>query len=122
MKVLVVDDEQVMRDIVIEKLNQLGIQKVVEASSVPEAKKILESLSADEKFDLIVSDYTMPGDHGGDLLRYLYANKINLPFILFTSSIHLDLPPTDRNFLGVIAKPDLARLSSTVKSIYNSKS
>jgi CheY-like chemotaxis protein len=118
MKVLVVDDEQIMRDIVIEKLSQIGIKSVVEAASVPEAKKILTS---EEKFDLIVSDYTMPGDHGGDLLRFLYANKISLPFILFTSSINLDLPPTDTNFLGIVAKPDLARLTSTVKSVFSSK-
>lgn len=115
MKILVVEDEDVMREIVIEKLSLLGISSVQEAGSVSEAKTILEALAKDEEFDLIVSDYQMPGDHGGNLLRYIYEKKIRTQFVLFTSSLELDLPILDENFLGIIEKPHLDRLMNLIE-------
>ncbi|MGZ3789248.1 MAG: response regulator [Bacteriovorax sp.] len=112
LKVLVVEDEETMREIVIEKLLQLGIKSYTEAKSVSEAKLILES---NDHFDLVISDYAMPGGHGGDLLRFVYEKKLPLKFVLFTSSMHLDLPATDHNFLGVVQKPDLKRLSTLIE-------
>jgi DNA-binding response OmpR family regulator len=50
------------------------------ASSVENALKLIETLS----FDVIVSDYQMPGTDGIGFLRILKEKQCSTPFILFT--------------------------------------
>lgn len=47
-----------------------------------EAQKCLN----EEDFDLILSDYLMPGETGIDLLRYVMTRRAATPFILFSGS------------------------------------
>ncbi len=113
MNILVVDDEEGIREIVIEKLTRVGVTSVAEAASVDEAKAILES---NVKFDLIISDYKMNDGHGGDLLNYTYEKNFKTPFVFFTSTMQLSIPQNlDKNFLGVIDKSDFKKLLNLVK-------
>lgn len=81
--VLIVDDEQQLRDMLGEALTQAGYQ-VRAARNVPEARNELDS----EAYDLIVLDINMNGSENGfDLLRWLRRTKKDkTPVILLTAS------------------------------------
>jgi len=79
LKVLHVDDEPVFRDVCRIFLGKYGIS-VTPAASVREALHLLES----GKFDVILSDYQMPGIDGAGFLNMLRGKHINLPFVLFS--------------------------------------
>ncbi len=70
LKILWVDDDQLIRDIVIDILDALGHEGEI-ASSGEKALEILEN----KKFDLIITDIGMPGMNGWEL-----AEKINSKF------------------------------------------
>jgi CheY-like chemotaxis protein len=111
LQVLLVDDEEIMREIVVEKLAGMSIMRTTEAASVAEAKTHLMS---NKQFDLIISDYQMPGGHGGELLSYLYEKNFKLPFILLTNTMYPELPATDEHFLGIVEKLNLSKLEELV--------
>jgi len=80
LSVLYVDDEPILLDVFKLFLEQRPDISVSTASSADQAMTLLASL----KFDVIVSDYQMPGTDGISLLKHLRANKLFIPFILYT--------------------------------------
>lgn len=111
LRILVVDDEALLREVLSERLvTQLGAT-VLTACSGNQAIKLIEMGS---KFDVIVSDYTMPDGTGVDLLSYVTQKNIPTMFVLFTGSTNLELPPTNNLFLGVIEKPNNNKLLETI--------
>ncbi|MCH7472433.1 response regulator transcription factor [bacterium] len=79
-KILVVDDEKTLCDLLGEGLSNDGYD-VQTACNVREAKDRL----ADAKFNLIVLDIMMPGETGFDLLRWMRKDKEDkTPVILLT--------------------------------------
>lgn len=83
--VLVVDDEEVVRTLVIRALREAGYE-VVEASHGAAALALLET--GDHDLELVICDLVMPGLNGRDLARWLCANRPDLP-ILFISGYPL---------------------------------
>ena len=83
MKVLVVDDSRVMRQIVIRTLRQAGFDDldVVEAANGAEG---LDTVSA-EGPDLVLSDWNMPEMTGIEFLTALRARGDDTPFGFVTS-------------------------------------
>lgn len=80
-RILHVDDDASMLHIAKVMLNVLGGSFVVDGSlGAEEAFRKL----AENKYDLIVSDYDMPIKSGLDFLKELKEQKIDIPFILFT--------------------------------------
>lgn len=80
LSVLHVDDEQIFRDICRIYLGKYGIS-VTSAGSVREALRLLET----GRFDVIVSDYQMPGIDGAGFLKILREKKIELPVVIFSA-------------------------------------
>jgi two-component system, chemotaxis family, chemotaxis protein CheY len=82
MNILIVDDSKMIRHMVIAALNELGYADITEAADACEAKKQLKG----KKFDLIISDWHMPGESGLDFLKYVKScpEYAGLPFILQT--------------------------------------
>jgi CheY-like chemotaxis protein len=78
-KILVVDDEDVVRDVTVEILRQSGYRP----HGVPSALHALELLE-DEPFDLIVSDVAMPDMTGVEFLYTLRDRRPDLPVVLMT--------------------------------------
>ncbi|MGZ8783381.1 MAG: response regulator [Gaiellaceae bacterium] len=78
-RVLVVDDEQAVRDLTVEILRRSGH----EPQGVASAKRALELLDL-EPFDLVVSDVVMPEMTGVELLYELRARKHQVPVVLMT--------------------------------------
>jgi len=82
MNILIVDDSKMVRHMVVSALSELGYTSVTEAGSVGEAKNLL----LEKKYDLIISDWHMPGESGLDFLKYTKscAQFAQIPFILQT--------------------------------------
>ncbi len=82
-RILVVDDFQTMRRIIINLLRQLGFTNVCEA---PDGKIALERVRS-EKIDLIVSDWNMPNMTGMEFLQEVRKDDAikHIPFIMVTA-------------------------------------
>ena len=83
MRILVVDDFQTMRRIIINLLRQLGFTNVVEAQ---DGQLALEKVK-DDKIDLVISDWSMPNMTGLEFLKVLRSSEEykDLPFIMVTA-------------------------------------
>jgi DNA-binding NtrC family response regulator len=78
-KILVVDDEAVVRELTVEILRRSGY----EPHGVPSARHALDLLD-EESFDLVVSDVVMPEMTGVEFLYELRARRPDLPVVLMT--------------------------------------
>ena len=83
MKILIVDDSRVMRQIVTRTLRQAGY----EGHDLIEAGNGVEGLNAVNEHapDLVLSDWNMPEMNGIDMLRSLRAAGRDVPFGFVTS-------------------------------------
>lgn len=83
MRILVVDDFQTMRRIIINLLRQLGFNNVAEAA---DGKQALDKVR-EEQIDLIVSDWNMPNMTGIEFLKHVRADEKTkkIPFIMVTA-------------------------------------
>ena len=83
MKIVVVDDSRVMRQIIVRTLRQAGYggHRVVEATNG------LEGLQAVQRHDpdLVLSDWNMPEMDGMELLGALRAQGLRVPFGFVTA-------------------------------------
>ena len=79
-RVLHVDDDPGLLKGAKQILEMQGAYEVETASSVEEALERLKK----KTFDVVVSDYVMPGKDGLGFLRSLRATGSNIPFIMFT--------------------------------------
>lgn len=75
--VLIVDDENDLREIVASELEYLG-SKVHQAENIREAMKLLET----HKVDLVISDIRMPGGTGIDLLESIKKRGESAPAVV----------------------------------------
>ena len=80
LSVLIVDDEELVRVATAEMIRDLG-HEVEEAASGSEAVARLES---SKDFDVLVTDYMMPGMDGGALARRVKQAHPQLPVLLIT--------------------------------------
>ncbi len=83
--VLIVDDDPMIRNIVIQNLKTIGFQKFLEASNGSDAHKfILDPL---QNVDLIICDWEMPKTDGLTFLRAVRTHRTRsaVPFIMVTS-------------------------------------
>jgi CheY-like chemotaxis protein len=78
--VLYVDDEPMLLELGKTFLEDMGEFSVSTAESVAEASDKLSS----KPYDIIVSDYQMPGTNGIEFLKYTRQRCAHIPFILFT--------------------------------------
>jgi two-component system chemotaxis response regulator CheY len=85
LNILVVDDMNMGRMLVINALTQNGYTQHQQANNGKVALDLL--LSSSTKFDLILSDWTMPEMNGLTFFKELKANdKLNnIPFIMITA-------------------------------------
>jgi len=103
-KILVVDDEEIMRDAVADILELKGHRCTVAANP----KIALEQISI-ENPDLIISDYKMPGMTGIDLLKAVKKERPSQPFLMMTAfgSIEMAVEALQNGADHFIEKKDL---------------
>ena len=106
LRVLVVDDDPATRDLLTEVLEALGAD-VRMAESAPAARRAL----AAERPDVIVSDVSMPGEDGCELMRAIRrlpaVDGGRVPAIAFTAAQDRDtlLRALHCGFTAVLHKP-----------------
>lgn len=94
-RVLLVDDEPLVRNVFRRWLIRSGFA-VVEAGTVAAACEQIEQ--AHGRFDLVITDYRMPGLSGCDLVSWVRARWASLPIIMITAH-------ADESLCG--SRPDL---------------
>lgn len=80
-RILVIDDEELIMKMEVEILESLGYEVEGFADSVEALKSFMEDPS---RFDLVLTDQTMPDITGIDLAREILAVKKDIPIILLT--------------------------------------
>jgi two-component system, response regulator, stage 0 sporulation protein F len=112
-RILVVDDEDNIRDYLREELADEGYE-VLTATSAPEALKIIEK----EDLHLVVLDIRMPGMTGVEALPRILGLKENLPVILNTaySQYQQDFMAWAANAY-IIKSFDLTELKEKIKEL-----
>lgn len=80
-RVLVADDSGTMRKIIVRCLNSLGFNDVTEAGNGDEAIH----LAHQSHFDLVLTDWNMPGKSGLDVVQFIRAGGSTVPVIMVTT-------------------------------------
>lgn len=83
MKILLVEDAGVMRQMEIKTLNSLGFTNILEAENGNDA---INQLKNDHSIKLIISDWNMPEMDGFELLKWVRSNEETkeIPFLMAT--------------------------------------
>lgn len=100
-KILVVDDSELARNLIADVLKKAG-HDTKSVSGGNDALAVLEGGG----FDLLISDWVMPGMMGEELLAKVRAAYADLPVIVVTSYYDSELLPKDKSpGDGVLSKP-----------------
>src|SRR5205823_6812286 len=85
LRVLIVDDEEVLRDVLEVVLRREGFD-IVLAASGEEALNLLDT----EEVDLVILDVMLPGISGIDTLRAMRISNPSLPVLIITAFSSID--------------------------------
>lgn len=103
-RVLVVEDDAAMLELIVQILESIGINSIVVASDGIEAWRKFQD---GDQFDLVICDWVMPGMDGLDVLRNIRAGSHAIPFILVTvhDSVEAIKEATSSGVTAFISKP-----------------
>ncbi|MFH1622007.1 MAG: response regulator [Candidatus Omnitrophota bacterium] len=118
-KILVIDDEEDLCNLIKLNLESAGEFKVTMAFSGEEGI----AKAQQEKFDLAITDFNMPDMNGEEVIDNLKQINPSLPVLLF-SIYHDDNPMFSSNIKkklsGIISKPiDHSQLCKTINDVLN---
>ena len=85
-RVLIIDDHEAMRDVVVDTLAGRGF--AAEALA-PDADRLLARLAADD-IDVVLTDLRMPGLDGLEVVRRCSTTRPDVPVVLMTAFGSLD--------------------------------
>ncbi len=78
---LLVDDSGTMRKLILRSLNAVGVTQVVEAANGIDGFARFQ----EQHFDLVLTDWNMPGKTGLELLKDIRAVNTDVPVVLITT-------------------------------------
>ncbi len=113
---LLVDDDDLVRDSVQELLTMLGHRCLV----APGGQEALDLLESGRKVDLVILDMNMPGMSGAQALPRIRALRPGLPVILATGFSSEDLAPimAGRSHIQSLSKPfSVLELKARIESL-----
>jgi len=120
-RILFVDDEKDLVDMMLEMLERLGYRVVGRTSGI-DALEVFRSQS--DEFDLVITDQTMPHMTGADLAKELMCIRPDIPIILCTGFSEV-ITPEDVKALGIrefLMKPITTReIAQAVRRVLNGK-
>ncbi len=112
-RILFVDDEEMLAEMGKNMLERLGYRVTIETNSI-EALKTIQNQP--DRFDLVITDQTMPGMTGSDLARRIMQMRPGMPIILCTGFSNMISEEKARIYgikgfaMKPLAKKDLAAL------------
>jgi two-component system, chemotaxis family, chemotaxis protein CheY len=118
-KILVVDDFSTMRRIIKNLLQELGYSNITEADDGNTALPMLKG----GQFDLLITDWNMPGMPGLDLLKHVRADErlAKLPVLMLTAESKREqiVEAAKAGVNGYVIKPfTAATLSEKLQKIF----
>ncbi len=122
-KIMVMDDDQMIRNVAKAQLLALGHEPVLVADGAQAIKKYQELQATDRPVDLVIMDLTIPGGMGGQeasikLLEIFPEAKIVVSSGYSTDPIIANY--REYGFCAAVAKPfDLAALSKAIETVLN---
>jgi two-component system chemotaxis response regulator CheY len=116
-KLIIVEDSDCIREAIVFALQKSGFD-VRSAANGLEAIAILNG----EKFDMVLTDYYMPGMNGLELIRWMRENEQykRLPVVVLTTENQRDIILQAKNAgaTGWIHKPfEIEKLTQTIRRI-----
>lgn len=101
-KILVVDDDELVRDVLVATLVDFGL----EAVAAPDGPSALAQLEQ-QQVDLVLSDVRMPGMDGIALTQTIRSKYPTIPVLLVTGAadVHLSIKATEAGASGLMSKP-----------------
>jgi CheY-like chemotaxis protein len=122
-RVLVVDDEPLLAEMVKHMLQNWGYEVVSRTSGI-EALEAVRYQPEGKSFDLVITDMTMPHFTGLDLVRELAALRHSVPIILmtgFSQKIDADRAK-EQGIKGFLMKPvSMDELAATVRKVLDER-
>lgn len=82
-RILVADDSTTMRKIVLRSLGTVGVTSIAEAEDGDEALKLFQA----GEFDLVLTDWRMPGRTGIEIAREIRRLDKKVPIILMSTEL-----------------------------------
>lgn len=116
-RIMVVDDEEPLANMMQQRLSRLGYDVVAFPSS---AEALKQFQSAPSRFDLVITDRVMPQLTGDALARELQRVQPDIPVILCSGSgpgTDLDLAQSSATFAFVSKPVDFTELSKTIRRV-----
>ena len=83
-RILIVDDDEDLLLLMGEYLESVGLEYDLAVSAEQARNRLKRS-----RYDMVVSDFNMPGESGLDLLRYVSSMYPETPFVLMTGCYDL---------------------------------
>lgn len=80
-RVLVADDSSTMRKIILRSLQAVGVPTAVEAADGEEAINLFKP----GEFDLVLTDWNMPGKNGLEVIQAIRQQDPKVPIIMVTT-------------------------------------
>lgn len=115
LRVLLVEDDKFAIKLETMVLKQIGITQVTVIEDGQAAKQLLE----DERFDLVLSDWNLPGATGLEIMDHLRQHQPRIPFVMLTGNKALDAvqEAVAQGVDGYLVKPfSVAQLRSKIIS------
>lgn len=106
-RILLVDDDDYSLRMMKEMLSRLGLKNITTSKDVPSAMKVFSDCEEKgEEFDLILSDYNMPGLTGVELYEGVQTKRV-VPFIIITAESDKDsvLKIMEAGIKHIVLKP-----------------
>jgi PAS domain S-box-containing protein len=119
-RVLVVDDEEHVREMICRMLDNLGYQ----VEFVESGQEALDLVNKKELFDLVILDMNMPTMSGKETFFKLKEIKPDLKVVISTGYSNASLEPTPLNDLvdGFLQKPyQMEELSKVLRDVFDEK-
>lgn len=104
LRVLLVDDEEAIRDIISFGISLKNKCDIVHAE---DGLAAVEILNKDDNFSLIICDYNMPNMNGGEVYQFLKDKQLDIPYVMCSSDEPSDYPVFDDKLFGSILKPSI---------------
>lgn len=105
MKILVVDDEKLIREKLVQLIEQssLEFKTILQGASVDEAISIIDEYNP----EIVLTDINMPQKNGLEIAKYIYNNKLECVVILITGYAEFEYAQTaiKYNVFDYILKP-----------------